>query len=336
LYAPENFVFLKETEATKNLKKIIAEVKSILKMDKIKKYLDKNFEIKNQLPGRPSSYPEQSMIALLLIMVFKNLHSFRQYFEYLKQNPSILSCFGLKKIPCRHTLVRRMKQLRPTIEKLIELMGQKFIEEGICDPKDVAVDCKAFHGLKFDGDCTWFHTSKGLVRGYGLTVVCTSTKEVLPLFAKAHTSKKSTVKIFENAIYKLPEQTKFVLADSEYENLNIIQKVEQRDEQGFLSRRAVIAPRDVERMKHLVRIRNYKYFKSSRGQKKFSRRLPSIEGFFANLCKTFRVKTVSLKGKNLVFPFLLFWVFAYQVLFLMNKEQSSKPSYSLKHLFSGI
>lgn len=316
---------------------LIQRAKKFLQSNNAMQYIALKSKIKRQLVGHPQVYDEFSILLLFLVMAYKCRKSFRQFYEYLQYHPSIAKYCGLEKIPCRHTLVRRMKQLHNTFEAIVEFNGRYFIEKGYCNPKDIAVDCKAFKGRKGDKERSLLRTSYGWVRGYALTLVCSATKKnniVFPLFAKTHGSKPATIKIFERMIYKLPTQTKFVLADSEYENIGIITKIERRDTQGYLIRRAVIAPRDINRMTSPLRIRNYQYYKSTRGQKKFARRLPSIESIYANLVETFNMPTVTIRGKKLACAFLSLLVVAYQILIWINIQQGSKQVYRTKYLIS--
>jgi len=324
----------------------IREVKTLLRLSKVSHYLKQISKIKQELPGRPVSYSNQSLILLYLVMRHKDFRSFRAFHTYLLEHKDIAQACGLEIIPCRHTLMRRMVQMYSIFVRLIVLIGRYFIQQNYCNAKEVGVDLKAFlckqnktrkpKRNKYNEQYTYFHTSKGLIWGVGLTAVITTTKNSIafPILAQTHTAKRSTQKIFENMIYNLPEQTLRVLADSEYESSKVLRKIEKYDERGYLTRRAIIAPRDIKKMVDPLRKRNMAYFNSSRGQKKFDRRFPKVEGFFSGMINHFNLRVLPKFYKKLALSFLLFFVFFYQSLVWTNIMQNSKHPCAVKHLIT--
>ena len=63
--------------------------------------------------GRPPLYAPFMMLKIYLVMMVKMIKTFKALHRYLEQNPHVVEACGLKSIPSRRTLSRRLKSFSP-------------------------------------------------------------------------------------------------------------------------------------------------------------------------------------------------------------------------------
>lgn len=64
--------------------------------------------------GRPSIYSDDVMAKVSFVMLTKGIKEFKALWRYLKENPEIREKCGLKTLPHRTTLMRRLKNFSPS------------------------------------------------------------------------------------------------------------------------------------------------------------------------------------------------------------------------------
>ena len=154
-----------------------------------------------------------------------------------------------------------------------------------------------------DKDSTWKKSHyRAWIQGYGLSIVCIATPAQLsiPIMAKAHANSACEGKIFQNMIYWLPSSVRFVLGNLGYDDKELYERIERRDENGHLCRRLIV-PIRMDTLGVTTppeRRRRAKYANSTRGRKLYSRRMPSIERLFECIIETFDAAKVWFKGKH--------------------------------------
>lgn len=268
-------------------------------------------------PGRPPEYHDWQIAVLITVAVLCRLKSKSAQYRFLREHRrQLMRWLGLKRFPSRGTYFDRYRRAHRLFEVAIRLQGQKAIQEGVADPATVAVDKSLLEargpqwnqkdrkanripkGLRgVDREATWGYSQHhGWVYGYSYEVVVTATKgsTVFPLLASAATASASEHVTFGEKIDHLPKQTKNVVADAGYDNVNHADRVERgahgrRTGRRFacpLSRRgrpprthngpsraAVRAPVDPRRRRRL------KFCQSKAGRRLLARRSQSVEPF---------------------------------------------------------
>lgn len=76
---------------------------------------EKEREAENQKKkrGRPAKYSNEAMAKVSFVMLTKGIKEFKALWRYLKDNPEIRKKCGLKELPDRTTLMRRLKNFSP-------------------------------------------------------------------------------------------------------------------------------------------------------------------------------------------------------------------------------
>jgi transposase len=64
--------------------------------------------------GRPATYSEEVMTKVYFVMLSKGIKEFKALWRYLKDNPQVRKKCGLKQLPSRTTLSRRMRNFSPS------------------------------------------------------------------------------------------------------------------------------------------------------------------------------------------------------------------------------
>ena len=195
-------------------------------------------------PGRKPDVPDWVLGTLIMIAVLKRKKSKSAQFRFLLQHRRKLARWlGTEKFPPRSTFFRRYRRGWMLFEHAIRLQGQKAIDEGVADPKTVAVDKslvpargplwhrsdrrkkripKRLRGV--DRDSGWGYSAHdGWVQGYSFEVVVSATKNgtVFPLLASADTASTKETQTFAEKIDRLPKETKYVTADSGYDSNHV-------------------------------------------------------------------------------------------------------------------
>lgn len=68
-------------------------------------------KIKQMKRGRPIIYGSRSMIAVLVVMMARPIRSIKGVHKFLRENPHIRRYCGLRRLPDRVTLSRRLRNL---------------------------------------------------------------------------------------------------------------------------------------------------------------------------------------------------------------------------------
>jgi len=64
--------------------------------------------------GRPAKYSDDTIAKVSFVMLSKGIKEFKALWRYLKDNPQIREKCGLKELPDRTTLMRRLKNFSPS------------------------------------------------------------------------------------------------------------------------------------------------------------------------------------------------------------------------------
>lgn len=220
-------------------------------------------------------------------------------------------------------------------------MGERFIEEGIADPEILACDQKLFEakgplwhkkdrekgevprGLGgVDKDSEWgYSSSKGWVQGYSLDVLCIATEgaPVVPLKASSDTANIDGKKFAVDAFSELPQSTKYVTGDGNYDSQELIELVEERKNEKYITRRLVTPVKTGESSSE-ERIAYKRYIKTRKGKEVYNRRSVTVEPLFEHITSLFEMEPVWMRGKKNVTPLLLLCVYVYQLLLYYNAD----------------
>jgi len=219
-------------------------------------------------------------------------------------------------------------------------VGKTLIVNNIADPKVSAVDKSMLraqgplwhkkdrkrgvvvvpkHLRNVVRDSEWGYSRyRGWVQGYAIHLLCSATPGFVPvpLDADAATANVPENGVFASMIDYLHDKTKYVVADSGYDDGKLTHKCELRKNNKYISR--LIVP--MEKYKHTAprRLPYIRFFKSARGQRLFRLRKITVEPMFDILKSLFSLEQVWMKGKQNVQPLLLLAVFVYQLLILFN------------------
>lgn len=69
---------------------------------------------KKKKRGRPAKYSDEVMTKISFVMLSKGIKEFKALWRYLKDNPQVRKSCGLKQLPDRTTLMRRLKNFSPS------------------------------------------------------------------------------------------------------------------------------------------------------------------------------------------------------------------------------
>jgi hypothetical protein len=320
-----------------NLIIIVESLKQIFHKSGIAQQLARKDKIKKTLAGHPIEYNTQALFLLYCIMVIKKIRSFRSLADFFSNHPMIYRACGLKKSPSHDTLCRRFGKLSYEFQQAIQQMGDLFLQSGLINPRYIAADAKLFWAPESDPQAKFTKGSKGWVRGYSLSVLCIATPNniPLPLLAKAHSNSILSFKIVASLAKDLPHNVQFVLCDSGYDFSMIYKSIERFDPQNNVIRKALVSPRKGRKLT-TERDRRLKFLHSTRGQKIFDRRLPSVELFFARLVKQLGIVRCIFTSKKHNVAYLNLAVLVYQLLIYTNYLLGCNNIIKLKPLLNMI
>jgi hypothetical protein len=260
-----------------------------------------------------------------------------------------------KQFPARSTYFDRYCRAQRLFQEAIRLQGILAIEEGLADPTIVAVDKsmidalgplwhkrdrqanripRGLHGV--DRESGWgFSKHDGWVQGYSYEVVVTATKNgtVWPLLASVGVAGASEHTTFGNKIPHLPKKTKYVTADSGYDNNEYGETIEWTLD-GKRTGRRFLCPENPrgskgrsERSDRSSQRRKQRrhYLRSHKGRKLFRRRSQSVEPFNEWFKSLFELdRKVWHRGLANNQTQMLAAIFAYQVLLRYNHSQGGQ------------
>jgi hypothetical protein len=311
-------------------------------------------------PGRKPEIPDWVLAVLIMVAVLKRKKSKSSQYRFLNEHRRELQkLLGTSKFPARSTYFDRYQRAHRLFQYAIKLQGEKAIDEGVADAKDVAVDKSLIaargplwhksdrkkkripKGLRgVDRDSDWGCSKHdGWVQGYSFEVVVSATKNstVFPLLASADTASAKETQTFDEKIADLPDSTENVTADSGYDSNSLGEQIEwtaegRRTGRRFLCpenkrgskgkpRNKKIQPRDES---HRRRLERQKFYKSRRGKRIYKRRSQTVEPFNEWFKALFELDNrVWHRGLQNNQTQLLAAVFAYQLLVRYNHRRGN-------------
>jgi hypothetical protein len=309
-------------------------------------------------PGAKPVIPDWVLAGLIMIALLHKKKTKSAQYRYLRQRrPDVAAWLGDRQFPSRATYFRRYRRAHGLYREAVRLQGQAAIDEGLADPRCVAVDKslvaapgppwhvadrqagKAPAGV--DIAATWGYSEHdGWVFGYSFEVVVSATPGTLvfPLLASADTASASEAKTFAAKIDQLPAGTQAVLADSGYDVNDYGERLEY-DEQGRRTGRRFLCPENPRNTKDrelkpptsarqaLSRRRRSlrrRHLKSRRGRRLYRRRSKTAEPFNQWLKSLFELDgRVWHRGLDNNRTQLLGAIFAYQLLVRYNHRHGN-------------
>jgi hypothetical protein len=235
-------------------------------------------------------------------------------------------------------------------------LSKTLIVNGIGNPKVSAVDKSMFKAQgplwhkkdrkkgivpenlrNVDTDSQWGYSKyRGWIQGYAIHLLCSATPGFtpVPLDADAATANEPENRIFEPMIDYFHDDTKYIVADSGYDDGKLTDKCEFKKNDKYITRRLVVP---MEKHKHTAskRLLYIRFFKSERGQRLFRLRKITVEPMFDILKSLFSLEPVWMKGKQNVQALLLLSVFVYQLLLLFNFV-NGRPVSHVKYILDGV
>lgn len=189
-------------------------------------------------PGRKPEVPDWAMALVIMVAVLQQKKTKSAQFRYMQSHRcELLRWLGIDRLPARSTYFERYRRAWQLYEVAIVLTGDQAVRCGWTDSRCVAVDqslisARGSHwneGQRKRGclprgadlDATWSKSKyHGWVQGYSYEVLVTTAKNgvVWPLCASAHTASTHPCHTFPQKIQQLPRDTKYVLADAEYDS----------------------------------------------------------------------------------------------------------------------
>jgi Transposase DDE domain len=265
-------------------------------------------------PGAKPQVPDWVMAGLIMIGVLAKKKSKSAQFRFLSERRGeIAGWLGCSRFPSRARYFARYRQAHRLYRVAIRLQGEQAIDEGIADPKVVAMDKSlieacgpAWHvqdrragkvPAGVDTDSSWgFSEHDGWVHGYSYEVIVSATAKtvVFPLLASVDTASASETRSSPEKIAELPADVQVVLADSGYDTNQLGEHVEFNNQGGRTGRRFVCPhnPRNDKRPKtkpghadasrarsRELRRQRQKFFLSRRGRQLYARRRKTVEPF---------------------------------------------------------
>jgi len=270
-------------------------------------------------PGRPPDYEDWRMAVLIMVATLKKRKSKSAQYRYLQAHRGELKrLLGMDAFPARSTYCERHKRAYQLFAIAIELQGEKAIDEGVVEATTTAVDkClltargpiwhasdrregwvpEGLRGVDRDSDFG-FSAHHGWVQGYSYEVVVTAGKQgqsVFPLLASAGRASVSEHASFADKIDRLPGSTRYVLADTGYDNLQFTARIEY-DRQGRRTGRRFLCPanprgtgaRTADEVESALtdptvaqrrRIQRLRYLETTPGRRRYARRGQTVEPF---------------------------------------------------------
>lgn len=186
--------------------------------------------------GHPYDYATKTLILFFTIMMIRRIHTFKAQSRWLNQHSDLANQLGFDRLPVRTTLVRRFKQLYPTLQAFIAFLGEW--AEGLSKDFDSQVlieDASLFkaHGpvwhqsdraaqrvpdklRNLDQDASWGNSAyHGWVYGYSLHLTC--NRAGFPKLAQVETASVDESVVFEQkkvALFAFQPQS--IVGDNAY------------------------------------------------------------------------------------------------------------------------
>lgn len=265
-------------------------------------------------PGAKPQVPDWVMAGLIMIGVLAKKKSKSAQFRFLSERRQEIALWlGCSRFPSRARYFARYRRAQRHYRVAVRLQGERAIDEGIANPKVVAVDKSlieacgpAWHVQDrragkipsgADTDSTWGYSEyDGWVQGYSYEVVVSATAGtvVFPLLASVDTASASETRTGPEKIAELPTGVRTMLADSGYDTNQLGEQVEFNDQGARTGRRFVCPqnPRNDKRPKtkpghadasrarsRKLRRQRQTFFQSRHGRRLYARRRKTVEPF---------------------------------------------------------
>jgi hypothetical protein len=270
-------------------------------------------------PGRPPDYDDWVFAVLIMVAILKKRKSKSAQYRFLIQQAKDLKAYlPIKRLPARSTYFDRYHRAHRLFQVAIALQGEKALAQGVTTARTVAVDKSMMpargplwhtkNRLKgripdklrgVDRDSRWgFSQHQGWIQGYSYEVVVAADKGglVFPLLASASPADRKEHQSFGDKIEALPTQTRYVLADSGYDNHDFGERIEYDHEGKRTGRRFICPPnrrnqhgeqpKVVAGKEQQHRQQRIAFYRSPEGQQRYRRRGQTVEPFnewFKNL-----------------------------------------------------
>lgn len=166
----------------------------------------------------------------------------------------------------------------------------------------------------FDREAEWGYSEAKdeWIYGYGihLSVVATPNNPVLPFSCQLTTANQKGLRILEQSLSKIPQETKYLVADKEFDCQRIYQKSEGklvtpiRETRNWKTKKRAMSEK---------RRKRKEFFKSPEGQRLYRLRNSTVEQLFNIIKNVFKVEPSWLFGKNYTETLVLTAVWAYQI-----------------------
>ncbi len=312
-------------------------------------------------PGRKPEIPDWVVAVLIMVGVAKRRKSKSAQFRFLYENrKELLDWMNTNHFPSRSTFFDRYRRAHQLFETAIRLQGQKAIDQGIVDARQVSVDKsmvaargplwhksdrnrnripEKLRGVDQQSDWGCSHHD-GWVQGYSYEVVVSSTKSrvVFPLLASGSTASAKETKTVEPKLSQLPDSTRFVSADSGYDSNAVGEKVEWTENQRRTGRHFLCAenkrgkksqrePDTIEprNESHKRRLQRQKFYASQRGRSVYRQRSKTVEPFNEWFKGLFELdQRVWHRGLENNQTQMLAAIFVYQLLVRFNFRKGNK------------
>jgi hypothetical protein len=300
-------------------------------------------------PGRPPEIPDWLLAALIFIAVLYRKKTKSAQYRFLHERRDDLALWlDNDRFPARSTYFDRYRRAHRLFREAVRLQGQQAVADGLANPEVVAVDKSLLEGLGppwhkqdrqkgdkpagVDAESTWGYSEHhGWVQGYSYEVVVTATAGgvVWPLLASVDTASVSESASFAEKIPHLPQQTKYVDADSGYD-VDAYQKAIEEDRQGQPTGRRLLCPENPRNgtgqrsgPAQQRRQRRRALLSSRRGRKIYRRRSQTVEPFHEWLARVLELERVWHRGLENNRTQVLAAIFAYQVLLRYNHQRGN-------------
>jgi len=308
-------------------------------------------------PGAKPDIPDWVMAGLIMIVMIKKKKTKAAQYRFLSEHRrEIADWLGSEAFPSRATYYRRYRSAHRLFRTAVRVQGERAIDEGVTDARDVAVDKslvaaqgKPWHQRQrrrgrapagVDRQATWGYSEyDGWTFGYSYEVVVSSTPQttVFPLLASADVASASEPRSFVEKIPKLPASTRMVSADSGYD-ANYVGEGVEYDEHGRRSGRRFLCPENPRNQRRPktkpggadasrahsreLRRQRRRFLESARGRRVYARRKKSVEPFNQWFKSLFELEhRVWHRGLDNNRTQLLAAVFVYQLLVRYNHKQ---------------
>lgn len=314
-------------------------------------------------PGAKPEIPDWFIGVLIMVAVLKRKKSKSAQFRFLTDEQNRRQMGGVpgnNRWPSRSTFFRRYRRAHWLFRVAVKVQGQKAVDEGVADPKVVAVDKslvaargplwhkrdrqrnqipKRLRGV--DRDSTWGYSQHhGWVQGYSFEVVVSATADrtVIPLVVSVDTASAKETHTFADKLEELPEETDTVLADSGYDSNELAERIEY-DANGQRTGRRFLCPENRRGSKrpptgrppvprdesHRRRLARRKFLQSRQGKRCYARRGQTVEPFHDWFKGLFEVDhRVWHRGLENNRTQMLAALFAYQLLVRYNHRHGHK------------